>query len=90
MRKQTNETYEQWAERVRTYEYTIALQKIANGVSVNEVIERMSKNISKKMLHPIFEEINNIPIDKDAFETSKAIYEEEFLKRIPRAADNVD
>lgn len=90
MRIQANETYEQWAERVQQYEYDVALTKIAKGVSVDEAMEWMSRNITQKMLHPVFAELRNIPIDTAALTQSKKNYEDVFLNRIPRAADHVD
>ena len=90
MRKQTDETYEQWAERVQTYEYDLALAKIRKGVSIDEAMEWMSKNITQKMLHPIYESLRNIPADDAALALSKKHYEDTFINRVPKAADHVD
>lgn len=90
MRKHADETYEQWADRVRQYEYGLALTKIANGIPVEEVMERMAKNITQKMLHPLFAEIRNIPIDSDALALSKKNYEDTYINKVGRAADHVD
>ena len=90
MRIQADETYEQWADRVRQYEYGLALAKIAKWLPAEEVMERMTKNITQKMLHPIFAELRNIPIDQAALALSKKHYEEIYINKIPRAADHVD
>lgn len=90
MRIQADETYEQWADRVRQYEYGLALAKIAKGLPVEEVMERMTKNITQKMLHPVFAEIRNIPVDEEALAQSKKHYEDTFINRVPKAADHVD
>ena len=43
MRKQKDESYENWSERVRLFEYDIAIKQISTGVSVEAVLESMSK-----------------------------------------------
>jgi glutamyl-tRNA reductase len=90
MRIQAGETYEQWADRVRRYEYGLALTKIAKGIPVEAVMERMTKNITQKMLHPVFAELRDIPIDQAAFAASKKSYEETYINKVSRAADHVD
>lgn len=90
MRIQADETYEQWADRVCQYEYGLALAKIAKGLPVEEVMERMTKNITQKMLHPLFAEIRNIPVDEAALAQSKKNYEEIYIKKVPKAADHVE
>ena len=87
---QVDETYESWSNRVHAYEIAIAKLQLAKGVSVDEVLEQMSKNITKKLLHPILKAINNIPIDLEEFAKSKKTYEETYINKIPRAADHVD
>ena len=89
IRLQPGESYEAWAERVQQYEYKLALEKIAKGTSVDEALEWMSKNITAKMLHPVIAEIRNIPVDQAALAESKKHYEDTFIKRVPRASDQV-
>lgn len=48
---------EQWAERVRQYEYGHALQQLAQGQDLNLVMEAMAARIQQKMLHPILVKI---------------------------------
>ena len=73
MKQKEDETYEQWIERARLYEYGLALQRIAEGEDIDKVMERMSKNLMQKMLHPILKEINK-PVPKD-LSASKESYE---------------
>lgn len=73
MKQKEDETYEQWIERARLYEYGLALQRIAEGEDTDKVMERMSKNLMQKMLHPILKEITK-PVPKDLSE-SKERYE---------------
>ena len=46
MKMGLNESYDKWVERVRIFEYGIALQKIANGQDADHVMEDMSKRIT--------------------------------------------
>lgn len=57
MRKDPNESIEDWAERVRKYELGYALQQIAKGSDINLVLEAMALRIQNKVLHPILIEI---------------------------------
>lgn len=90
MRLDPDETYEKWANRACQYEYGLALRKIAKGVSVLDVLETMSNNITQKLLYPIFKSIKDIPIDKDSLAKSKKNYEETYLNRVSKAADHID
>lgn len=46
-------SYEQWADLVAAYEYTIAKSSITRGEDVDLVLETMSKRIHSKMMHPV-------------------------------------
>lgn len=48
---------EEWAERVRKFEYGYALQQLAKSQDLNTVMEAMAMRIQQKILHPIFVEI---------------------------------
>jgi len=48
---------EDWAERVRKFEYGYALQQLAKGQDLNLVLEAMAMRIQQKILHPILIEI---------------------------------
>jgi glutamyl-tRNA reductase len=53
MRKNPDESMEEWAERVRKYELGFALQQLAKGQDVNLILEAMAARIQQKILHPI-------------------------------------
>lgn len=57
MRKDPNESMEDWAERVRKFELEYALQQLAKGQDINVVMEAMAMRIQQKILHPIIIEI---------------------------------
>lgn len=57
MRKELNESIEDWADRVRKYELGFALQQLAKGQDINLVMEAMSARIQQKILHPIIMEL---------------------------------
>ena len=88
MRKQKDESYENWSERVRLFEYDIAIKQISTGVSVEAVLESMSKKIQIKLLHYILKEINeSVKSNYDPI-TSKKQYEETYLRRT-KPADHI-
>jgi glutamyl-tRNA reductase len=84
-----DETFESWANRVRTYEYGIALQKVAMGVDVELVMEDMGRRIVEKLKHHV------IAVMKEQFQVtynpveSQRVYREEYLERKPPAPDHV-
>lgn len=57
MRKESNESLGEWAERVCKFEYGYALQQLAKGQDINIVMEAMAIRIQQKILHPIIVEI---------------------------------
>lgn len=57
MRKDPNESMEDWAERVRKFELGFALQQLAKGQDVNVVMEAMAMRIQQKILHPVIIEL---------------------------------
>lgn len=59
MKYNTEESMEDWANRVHQYEYGHALQQLAKGQDVNVVMEAMAARIQQKMLHPVLTEIRN-------------------------------
>jgi glutamyl-tRNA reductase len=48
---------EDWAERVRKFEYGHALQQLAKGQDLNLVMEAMAMRIQQKIMHPIIIEL---------------------------------
>lgn len=51
MRKKTNETHEEWLKRVHLHEYGLALQQLASGMPVEEIMDKMSQRIVNKVTH---------------------------------------
>jgi glutamyl-tRNA reductase len=88
MRINPDETYEQWAERVRTFELDQARAELAKGVPADEVLEWMGKRINQKMLHPIIVAIKDVPISYDLTENKKA-YKEAYLDKNGPKSDHV-
>jgi glutamyl-tRNA reductase len=52
-----DETYQSWCKRVELYEKGFALQQLANGEDVEQVMQKMAQRITKKMLHPLLKAI---------------------------------
>jgi glutamyl-tRNA reductase len=88
MRYKPDEPYEQWLERVRQLEYGIALQRLANGDPLEQVMEDMSRRIIDKNLYPILKALRDIPTNYDA-EKSKKAYEDNYLSKTKPVADHV-
>lgn len=89
MKPNPNETYESWVERVRMYEHGVALQEIAQGKDPNEVLEKMSRRIMDKLLHPVFKAIKDSVVLTDT-EASRKAYEENYMKKYGPKADHID
>jgi glutamyl-tRNA reductase len=91
MRIEPDETYESWAKRVQMYEYGVALQQIAQGKDIDEVMGQMASRISQKMLHPIIKALqSNSEITAETLAQSKTQYNEAYAKRGPVADHVVD
>lgn len=90
IRLQPDETYDSWSSRVQEYELSVARQQIAKGIPVDLVLECMSTNITKKLLHPFLKAINDVPVDLAALDASKKAYEDTYINKVARAADHVD
>jgi len=89
MKKMDDEPYEKWVDKVRLYEYGIALQQIAKGDNPEVVLDSMSKRIQNKLLHPIIDEIRKANVSTYDSVTSKKHYEENYLNKTKRVADHV-
>lgn len=89
MKPLPNESYESWVERVRMFEHGVALQDIAQGKDVDQVLDRMSRRIMDKLLHPIYASIRASVKTEDQ-ELSKKSYEEKYLKFNSPKADQVE
>ena len=80
MKYNPDESYESWANRVRMYEHGHALQRIAKGESLDQVLEDMSRRIMEKLIHPIIKHIQEVQVtDYDPVEARKN-YEENYIK----------
>jgi glutamyl-tRNA reductase len=85
--KYSNETYEDWAEKVRMFELGYALQRIANGEPADLVLETMSIRITDKMLHPLHQAIKEsvVPMTDAELEEHRKQYAENYLNyNIPK------
>ena len=90
MRKESNETYQEWSDRARIYEYGIALQKIAKGENVDEVLETMSKNLTLKLIHPYVKVLHDtVKTDYDPVQ-SQASYKRNYLDKTKPIADHMN
>ena len=88
MKMGLNESYDKWVERVRIFEYGIALQKIANGQDADHVMEDMSKRITENIMYPIYDIVRKSAIkDYDSVKLKKQ-YEEKMIKHNP-VADHI-
>ena len=88
MRINPDETYEQWADRVRSFELDHARAELEKGVPIDEVLEWMGKRINQKMLHPILTALKDTPIAFDV-EASKKAYKEAYLDKNSPKSDHV-
>jgi glutamyl-tRNA reductase len=88
-----NEDYTVWVERVRTYEYGIALQRIAEGEPIEKILEDMARRVSDKCVHPYLLKINEIAKEeaetKYDLKNSAQSYKENYLDKFGPKADHV-
>jgi len=61
MRRNPDESYESWCQRVRLYEHGHALQRLAKGEDIEVIIQDMARRIEEKLLHPLYkrEKVDN-------------------------------
>jgi glutamyl-tRNA reductase len=90
MRYKKEETYESWCNQVCAYEKSQAIKEIAQGKSVDDVLEKMSRRIIKKLMHPIFLEIRGEPPSMSEVEADKKSYEDKYLKHTSPRADQIE
>jgi glutamyl-tRNA reductase len=88
MTPRLDEPYESWASRVEMFERGRALQKLAQGESIESVMEEMSRRIMEKLLHPVYKKIRESIPERD-LETDKQAYYAK-MKLIGPAADHVE
>ena len=89
IRIQPDETFEEWVERVRKFEYGFALQQIALGEDPTKVMEEMAKRMAQKIMHPVYKAIKDSSVISIDLEESKKRYEENYLNKVSRASDHV-
>ena len=87
---QDGESYEAWCSRVQMYEHGWAMQRIAEGAPIDQVMEQMSKRIMQKIMHPIYADIKNSVSNTYNAEQAKADYAEKYLKNRAPVADHVE
>lgn len=88
MRIKSNESYGEWAKRVKMYEQGRAMQRIATGEDTDLVLTDMARRITEKMLYPIVKVLQVTSIDMIEFEKSKQAYYAR-MKKIGPAADHM-
>ena len=89
MRKNENESYEDWLERIDQFERGVALQRLAKGEDRDIVLEDFSKRITNKIKHALFDVIKTNMVSNYDAEQSKKDYENIFLKNREFIADHV-
>jgi hypothetical protein len=81
---------EEWADKVRKYEYGLALQNIAKGEDVNLVMEAMSMRILEKLKYPMLRAIKEWGKDTYDATLSRENYEKNYLKKVKPRADHMN
>lgn len=89
IRIQPDETFEEWVERVRKFEYGFALQQIALGEDPTKVMEEMAKRMAQKIMHPVYKAIKDSSVITIDLEESRKQYEENYLSKVKPRADHV-
>jgi glutamyl-tRNA reductase len=88
-----NEDYDKWVERVRTYEYGLALQRMAEGEPIEKILEDLARRVSEKCIHPHLLKINEIAKEeaevKYDLKNSAQRYKENYLDKFGPKADHV-
>jgi glutamyl-tRNA reductase len=83
------ESYEQWVQRVKQYEFGRALMDLANGADPEQVLKNTSNRMINKFQHPILEAINNIPSEYNSTE-SQEHYQTNYQNRFGPKPDHVE
>ena len=84
-RMESKDQYLEWVEQIQIAEIKKARKHIARGKDIDQVLEAFSRSLMNKLLHPIIQEIRNVPVDLDALEQSKVAYFEKMKIVGPRA-----
>jgi glutamyl-tRNA reductase len=83
-----DESYEEWVNRVKQYEFGRALMELASGADPEQVMRETSNRMVAKFQHPVLEAINKTPSDYNSAE-SLARYQQNYLDRFGPKADHV-
>ena len=59
MKRNPDESYESWCQRVRMYEHGLALQRLAKGENIEIIMQNMARRIEEKLLHPLLKKEQN-------------------------------
>jgi hypothetical protein len=89
MRINSGESLESWADRVQMFEKGRAMQRIAQGDSIDIVLEDMSRRIIEKLMYPVLKAVSSQ--ETSNFDSAQSnINYVEIMKNVARAADHVD
>jgi len=91
MQYNPEEDYKKWVERVRIYEYGLALQRMAEGVPIDKVLQDLAHRVSEKCIHPWLLKIKEDSVLRSEYdaEASKKSYEENYLKHNSPKPDHI-
>jgi glutamyl-tRNA reductase len=83
MRKKIDETLEEWAQRVQTFELLEAKKALAQGQDAHVVMEAMATRIQKKIMHALYKSIQDSVNNNSIIQTelSRQRYEELYLNK---------
>ena len=90
MRHKSNESIEEWADRVSVHEYNTALKHIAAGQDVDVVMEAMSVRIMEKIKHPLLTSIQEWGKSTYDATLSKKNYKKNYLDKTKPVADHMN
>ena len=90
MKHKPNESIEEWAERVSTHEYGLAVKQIAAGKDVDLVMQAMSVKILEKLKHPILTHICEWGKNKYDATLSTENYKKNYLDKTKPRADHMN
>jgi glutamyl-tRNA reductase len=88
MKQLPDESYEQWVQRVKQYEFGRALMSLASGADPEQVMRETSNRMVAKFQHPILEAINKIPSDYDS-KASQQHYKTNYQDRVGPKPDHI-
>ena len=90
MNEQDIKDLESWAEYARQLELEIAFKDLKRGQSVDEVLEKLSHRLSRKILHPLIKQIKYQQAQTYDSARSQREYKENYLDSVGPKADHVE